>query len=144
MKNPQKSVKFRISKNEENKTKQKRVFFPLMSQGSLSPNIRFLVLGQKVCSLARVHTDRHTHEGEYRGHPFRTFSFNLSSSARIGPIIQTYHHITLRSMFVPLHNGRLSRPKCLLTGCDVFYRCLRHSKICLETNNSFHAKGSVE
>ena len=29
-----------------------------MSQGSLNPKIRFL--GQKVCSVAREHTDRHT------------------------------------------------------------------------------------
>ena len=45
-----------------------------MSQGSLDPKIKFL--GQKVCSVARVHTDRQTHtqtdrhESEYRGHPF--------------------------------------------------------------------------
>ena len=38
-----------------------------MSQGSLDPKIRFL--GQKVCSVARMQTDRH--ESEYRGHPFR-------------------------------------------------------------------------
>ena len=30
----------------------------LMSQGSLDPKIRFI--GQKVCSVARVQTDRHT------------------------------------------------------------------------------------
>ena len=41
----------KISKN-----KKKRFF--LMSQGSLNPKIRFL--GQKVCSVARVQTDRHT------------------------------------------------------------------------------------
>ena len=42
-----------------------------MSQGSLDPKIRFLV--QKVCYVARVHTERHTdkHESEYKGHPFR-------------------------------------------------------------------------
>ena len=32
--------------------------FFLMSQGSVSRKIRFL--GQKVCPVARVHTDRHT------------------------------------------------------------------------------------
>ena len=42
-----------------------------MSQGSLDPKIRFL--GQKVCSVARVQTDRH--ESEYRGHPFRVSGF---------------------------------------------------------------------
>ena len=76
---PIKSVKIKISKN-------KKSFF-LMSQGSLDPKIRFL--GQKVCSVARVHTDRQTdrHESEYIGHSFRGsgfFSFSLSS--RIGPI----------------------------------------------------------
>ena len=69
-----------------------------MSQGSLDPKIRFI--GQKVCSVARVQTHRHTdtqthrhtdrHESEYRGHPFRSFSFNLSS--RIGPIFSTTSH----------------------------------------------------
>ena len=42
-----------------------------MFQGSLDPKIRFL--GQKVCCVARLRTDRHTdtHESENRGHPFR-------------------------------------------------------------------------
>ena len=53
--------------------------FFLTSQGSFDPKIRFI--GQKVCSVARVQTHRHTdtqtdrqtdrHESEYRGHPFR-------------------------------------------------------------------------
>ena len=38
--------------------KEKKKFF-LMSQGSFNPKIRFL--GQKVCSVPREHTDRHTH-----------------------------------------------------------------------------------
>ena len=69
---PIKSVKMKISKN-------KKMRFFLMSQGSFSPKIRFLC--QKVCSVARVHTDTQTdrqtdtqtdrHESEYRGHPFR-------------------------------------------------------------------------
>ena len=49
---PIKSVKMKISKN-------KKMRFFLMSQGSLDPKIRFI--GQKVCSVARVHTDRQTH-----------------------------------------------------------------------------------
>ena len=48
---PIKSVKMKISKN-------KQMCFFLMSQGSLDPKIRFI--GQKVCSVARVQTDRHT------------------------------------------------------------------------------------
>ena len=65
---PIKSVKMKISKN-------KKMRFFLMSQGSLNPKIRFL--GQKVCPVARGQTDtqthRHTdtHESDYRGHPFR-------------------------------------------------------------------------
>ena len=58
------------------------VFF--ISQGSLNPKIRFL--GQKMCSVARLRTDGHTHTkvttvGTLSG--FQDF-FNLSS--RIGPI----------------------------------------------------------
>ena len=49
---PIKSVKMKISKN-------KKIRFFLMSQGSLSPKIRFL--GQKVCSVARVQRDTRTH-----------------------------------------------------------------------------------
>ena len=48
---PIKSVKMKISKN-------KKMRFFLMSQGSLDPKIRFI--GQKVCSVARVQTDTHT------------------------------------------------------------------------------------
>ena len=61
---PIKSVKMKISKN-------KKMRFFLMSQGSLNPKIRFL--GQKMCSAARGRTHRQTetHESENRGHPFR-------------------------------------------------------------------------
>ena len=38
-----------------------------MSQGTLNPKIRFL--GQKMCSVAWLRTDRH--ESDYCGHPFR-------------------------------------------------------------------------
>ena len=68
---PIKSVKRKISKN-------KKMRFFLMSQGSLDPNIR--LIGQKVCFVARVQTDTHTdrqtdrqtdrHESDYCGHPF--------------------------------------------------------------------------
>ena len=46
---PIKSVKNKISKN-------KKTHFFLMFQGSLDPKIRFI--GQKVCSVARVHRKR--------------------------------------------------------------------------------------
>ena len=48
-------------------SKNKKIRFFLMSQGSLDPKIRFI--GQKVCYVARVQTHRHTdrHESEYRG-----------------------------------------------------------------------------
>ena len=49
---PIKSVKMKISKN-------KKMRFFLMSQGSLDPKISFL--GQKVCSVAWLRTDRQTH-----------------------------------------------------------------------------------
>ena len=48
---PIKSVKMKISKN-------KKMRFFLMSQGSFNPKIRFL--GQKVCPVARPQTHRHT------------------------------------------------------------------------------------
>ena len=49
---PIKSVKMKISKN-------KKMRFFLMSQGSLNPKIRFL--GQKVWPVACAQTHRHTH-----------------------------------------------------------------------------------
>ena len=42
-----------------------------MYQGSLNLKNRFL--SQKVCSVARVQTDRH--ETDYREHPFRVSGF---------------------------------------------------------------------
>ena len=54
---PIKSVKMKISKN-------KKMRFFLMSQGSFNPKIRFL--GQKVYPVARVHTDRHTDRQTHR------------------------------------------------------------------------------
>ena len=48
---PIKSVKMKISKN-------KKMRFFLMSQGSL--NLKIRSLGQKVCLVARVRTDRQT------------------------------------------------------------------------------------
>ena len=70
-----------------------------MSQGSLNTNIKFL--GQKMCSVARRHTDghcrTHTHESVYRGHPFKVScfcSFNLSS--RIG--LTVWHTIIVATL----------------------------------------------
>ena len=77
-----KSVKMKISKN-------KKMRFFLMSQGSLDPKIRFI--GQKVFSVTRVQTDGHTdtqtdrHESEYRGHPFRV-SGNVPSTYHQGSV----------------------------------------------------------
>ena len=69
---PIKSVKMKISKN-------KKMRFFLMSQGSLDPKIKFL--GKKVRHVARGQTDRQTHthahtharthESDYCGHPFK-------------------------------------------------------------------------
>ena len=80
---PIKSVKMKISKN-------KKMRFFLMSQGSLDPKIRFI--GQKVCSVARVQTDRqtHRHESEYRGHPFRVS----------GMFPSTYHNPKMDKKFL--------------------------------------------
>ena len=86
---PIKSLKMKISKN-------KKMRFFLMSQGSLDPKIRFI--GQKVCSVARVQTDRHTDRQTDRQTDTKVntedtlsgfqdifkFSFNLSS--RSAPI----------------------------------------------------------
>ena len=52
---PIKSVKMKISKN-------KKMRFFLMSQGSLYPKIRFLA--QKLWSVARVQRNRQTHRHE--------------------------------------------------------------------------------
>ena len=73
---PIKSEKMKISKN-------KKMRFFLMSQGSFNPKIRFLV--EKVCPVACLQTDRRTdRQSDHCGHPFRVSGFfNLSS--RIGP-----------------------------------------------------------
>ena len=89
---PIKSVKMKISKN-------KKMRFFLMSQGSLDPKIRFLC--QKVCSVARVQTDTQTRKWIQRTsfQGFRNFSFNLSS--RIGSInirLTTRQNISTVSM----------------------------------------------
>ena len=78
-------------RRNENFEKQKMLFL-LISKGSLHPKIRFL--GLKVCSVARVQTDRHTdtQESEYRGHPFRGSGF-FSSIYYEGSVQQTtYFH----------------------------------------------------
>ena len=76
---PIKSVKMKISKN-------KKMPFFLMSQGSFNQKIRFLC--QKMCSVARLRTDRHTDTLSAPFQGFRSFSFNLSS--RIGPIYNSF------------------------------------------------------
>ena len=66
---PIKSVKMKISKN-------KKMRFFLMSQGSLNPKIR--LLSQKVCPVSCLHTDTHTdRQNDYCGHPFRVSGFFL-------------------------------------------------------------------
>ena len=70
-----KSVKMKISKN-------KKMRFLLMSQGSLNPKIRFLC--QEVCSVARLHTRKWIHVQRTPFEGFNNVSFNLSP--RIGPI----------------------------------------------------------
>ena len=81
-----KSEKMKISKN-------KKMCFFLMSQGSLNPKVRFL--GQKVCSVARERTD--THESDYCGHPFRVSGVFPSTIIKDRPKISgiekknTYH-----------------------------------------------------
>ena len=72
---PIKSVNMNISKN------QKMRFF-LMSQGSLNPKIGFL--GQKVCPVGCWHTDTRTdgrthRQSDYCGHPFRVSGFYPST-----------------------------------------------------------------
>ena len=76
---PIKSVKMKISKN-------KKMYFFLMSQGSLDPKIRFL--GQNVCSVDRMQADTQTDtkvSTEDTLSWFLEFFFNPSS--RLGPTI---------------------------------------------------------
>ena len=83
---PIKSVKMKISKN-------KKMRFFLMPQGSFNQKIKFL--DQKVCPVARAHTDGQTDgqtdrvktEDTLSG--FQEFSFNLSS--RINPTYYVPH-----------------------------------------------------
>ena len=92
---PIKSVKMKISKN-------KKMRFFLMSQGSLDPKITFLC--QKVCSVARMQTHRQTdrqtrkwiQRTPFQG--FRNFSFNLSS--RIGPIFSKHYVPMPKTMYM--------------------------------------------
>ena len=101
---PIKSEKMKISKN-------KKLRFFLMSQGSLNPKIRFLV--EKVCPVACLQTDRQTDRqtdgvttvGTLSG--FQDFSFNLSS--RIGPKknIFSYSDVKLINIYSLLWHMRL-------------------------------------
>ena len=91
-------------------SKNKKMRFFLMSQGSLNPKITFL--GQKLCSVARERTHTHrqtdTHESEYRGHPFRVSGFFLqsiikdrSNDSYIRDLKR--HHDNITDMFLFLH-----------------------------------------
>ena len=79
-------------------SKNKKICFFLMSQGSFNQKIRFL--GQNVFSVARGHTDRHESDYSVLWAPFqgfRSFSFNLSS--RIGPILTTLRCTSMLELF---------------------------------------------
>ena len=89
----EKCIKMKISKN-------KKMRFFLISQGSMNPKSRFLC--QKVCSVARKQT--HRHEREYRGHPFKV--------SRICP--STYHLGSVQFQKSSICKGRptgFSQPK---------------------------------
>ena len=76
---PIKSVKMKISKN-------KKMRFFLMSQGSLNPKIRFLC--QKVCPRSCLHTVIRTYrQSDYCGHPFRVSGFFLQPITKDRPNI---------------------------------------------------------
>ena len=55
-----------------------------MSQGALNPKIRFL--GQKVCSVAHIQTDRHTDKHARKWIQRALFQGFRIFSSRIGPI----------------------------------------------------------
>ena len=85
-------------RKNENFEKQKNVFFLLMSQGSLNPKIGFL--GQKVCSVARLHTDtqthRHTHTKVTTVGTLSGFKeFFLQPIIKDRPNIEFFHHAIL-------------------------------------------------
>ena len=67
-------------------SKNKKMCFFLISQGSLNPKIRFLA--QNLWSVARVHTD--THESEYRGPPFRVSGI-FPSTYHQGPVQKSWN-----------------------------------------------------
>ena len=104
---PIKSVKMKISKN-------KKMRFFLMSQGSFNPKIRFL--DQKVCPVARPQTHRHTHrqtdtQSDYWGHPFRVSGFfpstyhQGSAQLHLAPIFFSLKKVT--HIIGKIHTGYL-------------------------------------
>ena len=87
---PIKSVKMKISKN-------KKMHFFLMSQGSFNPKIRFL--GQKVCSVARLHTDTHKSDmGTLSG--FQEFFLQPIIKDRPNNVIQVWQAMQFRKIMV--------------------------------------------
>ena len=99
---PIKSVKMKISKN-------KKMCFFLMSQGSLNPKIRFL--GQKMWPVARSQTHRRTDtQSDYWGHPFRISGFQdffLQPIIKDRPntlVLWHSHHITFWACIAVLHD----------------------------------------
>ena len=99
---PIKSVKIKISKN-------KKMRFFLMFQGSLDQKIRFL--GQKVSSVALQQT--HRHESEYRGYPFRVsgiFPSTYHQGAVQLPTVEAFSRKSVDLQYV----GRWWRHICLV------------------------------
>ena len=119
---PIKSVKMKISKN-------KKMRFFLMSQGSLDPKIRFI--GQKVCSVARVQTDRHTDRQTHR----QTRKWIQRTPFQVFRIFQIFHQPIIKELsnkkhihYIWIILGKLESVKtrhiCIYMGMECFLRKL--------------------